>query len=204
MCLSIAGMDGSLDALLGNGRHEIQISQLQANSTIRIGNGSLTLKVPEKCPFGLRISALSIVLPASMTCNGNHVKSEGENSSCFEYQADAQDVPVIHIVGNKSCIVVENQDWFASLGLKFNQWNERTNNKLSTPSKLYLDVCIVSREWTNKNTVAIYLFPLSSISSLSLFLSNCRLIFKAKRTNGAVSCEAIPAQPGASIKVPTL
>ena len=120
-------MDGSLDALLGKGRHEIQISQLQENSSIRIANGSLTLKIPEKCPFGLRINALSIELPASMTGSNsrNDVKtSETAAGSLFEYKTDVEDVPVIHIVGNNTTVVVENQDWLASLGLKWQKQEE--------------------------------------------------------------------------------
>lgn len=112
--LFTAGMDGSLDAQLGQGQHQIQISQLQENSSVRIVNGSLALKVPENCSFGIRVTARSIVVPEKMRVGCPVVKSEG---SCrFDYRTDDANV-LIEVEGNKSDVVIEHEDWLTSLKL---------------------------------------------------------------------------------------
>lgn len=114
--LTASGMDGSLDAQLGQGQHQIQISQLQENSSIRIVHGSLTLKVPVDCPFGIRVTARSIVVTPEKMKMGS-VVTNGE-CSLFEYQTDDEGQPIIEIEGQNSSVVIENQDWYTSLGLK--------------------------------------------------------------------------------------
>lgn len=108
-------MDGSLDAQLGQGQHQIQISQLQENSSIRVVHGSLTLKVPVDCPFGIRIIAQSITVSSEKMKMGNIVTKD--DCSLFEYQTDAEGQPIIEIDGQNSSVVIENQDWYTSLGL---------------------------------------------------------------------------------------
>ncbi|KAI9555603.1 hypothetical protein GHT06_018118 [Daphnia sinensis] len=113
--LTASGMDGSLDAQLGQGQHQIQISQLQENSSIRVIHGSLTLKVPVDCPFGIRVTAGSIVVtPEKMKGN----VATNDECSLFEYQTDEEGQPIIEIEGKNSSVVIENQDWYTSLGLE--------------------------------------------------------------------------------------
>lgn len=107
-------MDGSLDAQLGQGRHQIQISQLQGNSSVRIVHGSLTLKVPEDCPFGIRVTARSIVTPEKMR-TGRLITTD--ESCSFDYRTDDPNNTVIEIEAKHSQVVIENEDWFASLQL---------------------------------------------------------------------------------------
>lgn len=107
-------MDGSLEAQLGQGRHQIQISQLQENSSVRIVNGSLTLKVPEDCSFGIRVTARSIVTPEKMRIGHPVVKSE--ESCSFDYRTDDANV-TIEIEGKQSDVIIEHEDWFSSLKL---------------------------------------------------------------------------------------
>lgn len=107
-------MDGSLDAYLpGTGHHQIQISQLNENSSIRIGgHGShLVLKVPDPCTFGIRINAKSIAVPEKMT--------EHQILTQFEYQTENSDCVVIEVNAENGRVVVEHQDWLASLGIGF-------------------------------------------------------------------------------------
>ena len=112
-CAFSAGMDGSLDAQLGQGRHQIQISQLQENSSIRVLHGSLTLKVPDGCPFGIRVTARSITVPEKMRI-GSLVTAD--DSCSYEYRTEDADA-IIEIEGKTSEVAIENEDWFASLGL---------------------------------------------------------------------------------------
>ena len=111
-------MDGSLDAQLSQGRHQIQISQLQESSCVRIVDGSLTLKVPDDCPFGIRVTARSISVPEKMRAHCIHKNDE---SGIFVYRADAD--TVIEIQGKNSDVSIENQDWFASLQLGSNKFH---------------------------------------------------------------------------------
>ena len=117
-------MDGSLDAQLGQGRHQIQISMLQENSSVRIVHGSLKLKVPEDCPFGIRVSARSIVTPEKMP-NGRLVSTD--ESSIFEYRSEegADARPIIEIEAKNGQVAIEYQDWFASLQLGSNKFKSK-------------------------------------------------------------------------------
>ena len=113
----VAGMDGSLDAQLGQGQHQIQISQLQENSSIRIVNGSLTLKVPEDCSFGIRVTARSIAITPEKMRIGHLLTTDG--SCFFEYRTHDDSHSIIEVEGKNSHVVIENEDWFASLGLEW-------------------------------------------------------------------------------------
>lgn len=115
-----AGMDGSLHAQLGPGSHEIQISQLKENSYVQVVNGTLVLKVPDPCPFGIRVNAQSIhatekMLQTAAGCRGG----DPEGSERFEYRTSTSD-PIIEIDARKSRVQIVNEDWFSSLKLGFN------------------------------------------------------------------------------------
>ena len=108
--LAAAGMDGSLDARLGPGRHEIQISRLKDRSEIRVtDSGHVTLKIPDPCPFGLRIRAQSITLPTSLPPTRKLDQHEEFTSGT--------DSPCIDVDAPNGTVIVEHEDWFASLGL---------------------------------------------------------------------------------------
>lgn len=113
-----AGMDGTLDAQLGKGRHQIQISQLSDNSVIKVVGGSLTLRVPEQCPFGIRIKALSILsLPERMAALGVSSIDPHTESRHFEYQTSRGTAVIDVEVSKDGQVMVEHQDWISSLGL---------------------------------------------------------------------------------------
>jgi len=112
--LTISGMDGSLDAILGNGNHQIQISQLHDSSSIKVDNGVLTLKIPEQCPFGIRIQAKSLTVPKMMESS---MKKEENGYTDLEYNKEQSSV--LDIDATNSHVEVQFEDWLASLGLNW-------------------------------------------------------------------------------------
>lgn len=111
--LTISGMDGNLQAQLGKGRHEIQISRLKDLSTVKLNDGGcLKLKIPEPCPFSLRIRVPHIKIPESLErCS----TMDGET---WRYGDYAESIEIV-CEDDRSEVIVEHQDWFASLGLSF-------------------------------------------------------------------------------------
>jgi len=112
--LTISGMDGSLDAVLGDGVHQIQISQLQGLSSIKLENGQLTLKIPEQCPFGIRIRAKSLTLPEVMK---EVATKHNDEYTVLEYNQEQSST--IDINAENSQVVVQFEDWLASLGFNW-------------------------------------------------------------------------------------
>jgi len=110
----LAGMDGSLDAVLGDGVHQIQISQLQGLSSIKLENGQLTLKIPEQCPFGIRIRAKSLTLPEVMK---EVATKHNDEYTVLEYNQEQSST--IDINAENSQVVVQFEDWLASLGFNW-------------------------------------------------------------------------------------
>ncbi len=118
-------MDGSLDAHLGIGRHHIQISQLSDGSSIRVVQGSLTLQVPDPCPFGIRIRAQTITLPDTMADSAAS-NFQTHQHQLFEYNLKDENVTnppakLIEIEAEKGQVTVEYSSWISSLGLRWNQ-----------------------------------------------------------------------------------
>lgn len=110
-------MDGSLHALLGSGSHEIQISQLKENSYVQVINGTLVLKVPNPCSFGIQITAQSIDVTERILETGC-LKQNSEGFKCFEYRP-SENALLIQIDAHKSKVHLLNEDWFSSLKLGF-------------------------------------------------------------------------------------
>lgn len=122
-------MDGSLDAQLGIGRHHIQISQLSDSSSIRVVLGSLTLQVPNPCPFGIRIRAQTITLPDTMA-KGAASNFQTQQPQLFEYNLIDENVtkpvgPLIEIEAEKGQVTVEHSSWISSLGLHWNEYERK-------------------------------------------------------------------------------
>jgi len=111
--LVISGMDGSLDAILGNGTHQIQISQLHDASSLKVKNGTLLLRIPEKCPFGIRIRAKSLTVPEVMK------KLMKDENGCMNFEYMQEQQLILDIDATDSCVEVQFQDWLASLGFNF-------------------------------------------------------------------------------------
>lgn len=107
-------MDGSLNAQLGKGHHQIQISRLDSDSMVQVVHGSLVLRIPEECTFGIRIHARSITLPERMAGVMIDPHTQAQR---FEYPPRSSTESIIEIDATNSQVVVEHQDWMSSLGL---------------------------------------------------------------------------------------
>jgi len=112
--LTISGMDGSLDATLGSGTHQIQISQLHESSSLKVENGVLILKIPEQCVFGIHIRAKSLAVPEVM----KKFTKEGDNG-CTDLEYNPEQSLMLDIDATNSHVEVQFADWLASLGFSW-------------------------------------------------------------------------------------
>ena len=107
-------MDGSLDATLGSGTHQIQISQLHESSSLKVENGVLILKIPEQCVFGIHIRAKSLAVPEVM----KKFTKEGDNG-CTDLEYNPEQSLMLDIDATNSHVEVQFADWLASLGFSW-------------------------------------------------------------------------------------
>ena len=116
-------MDGSLEAQLGKGHHQIQISQLSDNSVVKVVRGSLTLRIPDGCTFGIRARASSISLSERVAALAGVSSIDPQaDSQHFEYQTSDGSAIIDIEADNGGQVTIELQDWISSLGLK---WGEQ-------------------------------------------------------------------------------
>ena len=118
--VKIKGIDGSTNIFLKKGDLEIHVSQIKHESRILVEEGDISLKMIDTHPVKLTIDANQIILDTKFSKHGKLEQKQGQ-SSTMHYSASIHPnvfSPALTVIAENGNVVLESQDWAASLGLK--------------------------------------------------------------------------------------
>ena len=117
--VKIKGIDGSTNIFVKKGDLEIHVSQIKHESRILVEEGDITLKMIDSHPVKLTIDANQIILDTNFSKHGK--LEQKQSSSTMHYSASIHPnvfSPALTVIAENGNVVLESQDWAASLGLK--------------------------------------------------------------------------------------
>jgi len=116
--LSMKGADGGLYAFVKEGDADVEVSRITQESRIHVEKGNLHLKLSDKHPLKVNITASGGIIPdTSFQKMGKLEKTDGKTTFQASIQPD-QFSPSLTVIVEDGEVNVESQDWVSSLGLK--------------------------------------------------------------------------------------
>eukprot|EP00093_Oithona_nana_P010922 10922.XXX_208276_209579_1 [CDS] Oithona nana genome sequencing. len=119
--VKIKGIDGSTNIFVKKGDLEIHVSQIKHESRILVEEGDVILKMIDTHPVKLSIDANQIILDTKFSKYGKLEQRQDQSSTCMHYSASIHPnvfSPALTVIAENGNVIVESQDWAASLGLK--------------------------------------------------------------------------------------
>jgi len=112
------GLDGSTNVFIKKGSLDIHMSQVTHESVIHVEEGDITLKMSDRYPLKVCITANEILVDSTFSKYGE-VKLKEDNYAHYlgTIQPD-QFSPTCQIMAENGKVSLESQDWAASLGFK--------------------------------------------------------------------------------------
>lgn len=114
------GIDGSANIFVKKGDVDVHISRLLAESRIHVEEGDIRVRVNDSHPIKINIDANDVIPDAKFQAIGMVEASDrngpGKHFSC-SIQPDKFS-PSLIVVAEDGNVILESQDWAASLGLK--------------------------------------------------------------------------------------
>jgi len=109
-----AGLDGSLEAVIKEGSAEVQVAQLEGESRLEVGEGSVKVLIGESDNYQLNLSAESVSVAEDFGA-----ERRGENGR-VEVRVEKGDKEggKLSVAVQKGEISLEKSSWIASLNLK--------------------------------------------------------------------------------------
>jgi len=119
--LKIQGIDGSTNIFVKQGDVDAQVSRVSHESRIHVEDGDVHLKLNENYPLKIDILANEVVPDAKFQGLGQVEKSGNGEEQMAHYFAAIEPnkfSPTLVVVAENGTVVLDSQDWAASLGLK--------------------------------------------------------------------------------------
>jgi len=119
--VKIKGIDGSTNIFVKKGDLEIHVSQIKHESRILVEEGDVILKMIDTHPVKLSIDANQIILDTKFSKHGKLEQRQDESSKGMHYSASIHPnvfSPALTVIAENGNVILESQDWAASLGLK--------------------------------------------------------------------------------------
>ncbi|XP_045615958.2 protein FAM185A [Procambarus clarkii] len=113
--ISVTGFHGQLSCFVGSGEVDIQVTDVTANSTLHINEGSLVLSVLENPRHDLDVTAQSLDISKEISSAG----ILSNNNQTFNLiRKDNSEASTLKATVLNGSAKVKCQDWFSSLGIR--------------------------------------------------------------------------------------
>ena len=120
--VKVKGIDGSTNIFVKKGDLEIHVNQIKHESRIVVEEGDITLKMIDTHPVKLTIDANQIIPDTKFAKHGKLEKRKDSTATTtMHYSASIHPnvfSPPLTVIAENGNVVLESQDWAASLGLK--------------------------------------------------------------------------------------
>lgn len=118
--VKVKGIDGSTNIFVKKGDLEIHVSQIKHESRILVEEGDITLKMIDTHPVKLSIDANQII-PDTKFAKYGKLEQRKDTPNTMHYSASIHPnvfSPSLTVIAENGNVILESQDWAASLGLK--------------------------------------------------------------------------------------
>eukprot|EP00088_Acartia_fossae_P063980 TRINITY_DN7845_c0_g2_i1.p1 TRINITY_DN7845_c0_g2~~TRINITY_DN7845_c0_g2_i1.p1 ORF type:complete len:396 (+),score=83.35 TRINITY_DN7845_c0_g2_i1:51-1238(+) len=118
--VTMQGVDGSTNVFVKDGDVDIQVSKVGHESRIHVEEGDITLKLTDTFPLKVCVTANEIILDTKFSQYGN-IDDKKYDDGYKHYFGTIQPEkfsPTLQVVAENGRVIVESQDWAASLGFK--------------------------------------------------------------------------------------
>jgi len=118
--VKVKGIDGSTNVFVKKGDLEIHISKINHESRILVEEGDITVKMIDTHPLKLTVDANHIIPDTKFAKLGKLENRKGLPTT-MHYSASIHPnvfSPALTIIAENGNVILESQDWAASLGLK--------------------------------------------------------------------------------------
>ncbi len=118
--VKVKGIDGSTNIFLKKGDLEIHISKIKHESRICVEEGDITIKMIDTHPVKLTIDANQIIPDTKFAKHGKlEQRKDSPNTMCYTASIHPNVFsPSLTVIAENGNVILESQDWAASLGLK--------------------------------------------------------------------------------------
>lgn len=116
--VTMQGVDGCTNVFVKKGDVDIQVSHAKHESRIHVEEGDIQLKVSDTHPVKVCVTANDIVLDANFGKYGNIITKDDSYKYYFGTVQPDKFSPTIQVVAENGRVVIESQDWAASMGFK--------------------------------------------------------------------------------------
>ena len=110
-------MDGSTNIFVKRGDIDCHISQIRHESRIHAEEGDIVLRLPDSAPLKIAIDANEIIPDVKFKLHGKLSAKDNHVHYFATIQPD-QFSPTLVVIAENGRVILESQDWAASLGLK--------------------------------------------------------------------------------------
>jgi len=118
--VKVKGIDGSTNVFVKKGDLDIHISKIKHESRILVEEGDITIKMIDTQPLKLTIDANQIIPDTKFAQHGKLEQRKG-GPTTMHYSASIHPnvfSPALTVIAENGKVILESQDWAASLGLK--------------------------------------------------------------------------------------
>jgi len=118
--VKIQGIDGSTNIFVKKGDVDAQVSKISHESRIHVEEGDIHLRLNENFPLKISIEANDIIPDAKFGAMGKVDKRDNGTQHVHYFAAIEPNKfsPTLVVVAENGNVILDSQDWAASLGLK--------------------------------------------------------------------------------------
>jgi len=117
--VTMLGLDGSTNVFVKLGDVDMQISKINHESRIHVEDGDISLKISDTFPLKISVNANEIVLDTKFSEYGTLSRTQDDNYQHYYGGIETEKFsPIIEVIAENGRVVIETQDWAASLACK--------------------------------------------------------------------------------------
>lgn len=128
--LTMIGIDGATNVFVKKGEIECQVSQITHESRIHSEEGDIVLKIADSFPLKVSIDADEIIPDLKFKAYGTIERKDHHAHYSATIKPDKFS-PSLHVIAENGRVIVESQDWAASLGFKLPMQKDTSKTFLS-------------------------------------------------------------------------
>jgi hypothetical protein len=121
--LTMLGVDGSTNVFVKKGDIDMQVSKVKHESRIHVEQGDIVLKIADTFPLKVCVTAAEIILDTKFSKYGEITSKDDDYKHYFGTIQPEKFSPTLQVISEQGRVIVESQDWAASLGFKLPDLN---------------------------------------------------------------------------------
>eukprot|EP00096_Caligus_rogercresseyi_P010476 TRINITY_DN3829_c0_g1_i1.p1 TRINITY_DN3829_c0_g1~~TRINITY_DN3829_c0_g1_i1.p1 ORF type:complete len:384 (+),score=121.47 TRINITY_DN3829_c0_g1_i1:276-1427(+) len=116
--LKIQGVDGSTNIFVKKGDIDCHMSIVRHESRIHAEDGDINVKVPDNYPLKISVNAVEVIPDINFSVHGKVTPKDDGYVNYYATIHPNKFSPTLEIIAENGRVILESQDWAASLGLK--------------------------------------------------------------------------------------